>query len=168
MAGQTKYRTYDCKINWAKVFEHNRDMGSEDYPLTEIDGQYSVEMEVDDETKAQMIADGIPEEALGYPMFKPSEDGGWLYRAKRPHIEPKMIDQDTGKPVVMGPPNVVDWNKTQEAGEAVKWDSDVLIGNGSEGKVKLRIWSNGKRRKITLMSVAVSKLVEYESEGIKW
>lgn len=170
---KTTFRTYDCTIYWARLKEGNRDMGPGDDSdvgrrLTEIQGQYTIDMVVTDGVKAKMIKDGIPEVVLGYDKFKAwegdSEDGDWVYKAKRPHFEPKFKNEETGEMgIEMGPPNVVDYNATKEAGEVVPFDG--LIGNKSKGKVKLSIYK-GRSTIVKLQSVGVTDLVEYESDEV--
>lgn len=167
----TEWKTYDCVINYAQVFERNMDKGVGDNDaaakVRSTEGQFKVTMLVTDEVKQQMIDDGIPEVSLGWSQFKEDGEGLWAYVVKRPNLSP-FKDED-GEPVYFGPPRVVDWKATKEAKEAVDWDSEVNIGNGSTGKVKLSIYKNGNKRIIRLESVAVDELVEYTpQEGIKW
>lgn len=117
---KTTWKKYPATFMWAKVFESNRDMGPGDdsdvgKKITESQGQYTVDAIVDDATKAQMIADGIPETALGYPQFKQVEGiDGWVFRAKRPHVNVRFKEDD-GSPKVMGPPVVIDYNESEES-----------------------------------------------------
>ena len=41
---KTVYKTYDGTSMYAQVFERNRDMGSEAYPLDDVDGQYKIQL----------------------------------------------------------------------------------------------------------------------------
>ncbi len=174
MSKDTTYKMYEGVAEWARLFEHNMDKGEGDSDaaatVREMGGQYKMDLLVDDATKAKMIADGIPENQLGYQMFKADpETGLWRYKVKRPHLSKNLMDKETGKPVVFGPPNVVDWAKVEKGIEPNKWDDQVLIGNGSKVKVKLSIYKNGKKRIIRLESVAVVDLVEYAgTEGVRW
>lgn len=168
----TDYKVYDCKLEYARVFTHNMDKGSDDNDaarkVASTEGQFVTNMLVTDEVKAAMIADGIPEKSMGYQMFQEVMEGTgddarptgeWRYRAKRPNLSP--FKDDDGNPQYFGPPNVVDYPATAEAGEQVKWDEEVLLGNGTEAKVKLSIYKNGSKRIIRLESIGVMKLVEY-------
>jgi len=166
----TNFKEYECELEWAKVFSHNMDKGSDDNDaarkVKEMGGMYSVDMIVTDEVKEKMIKDGVPDVSMGYQMFKDEGEGKWRYKAKRYHLS-NFTDEATGERVVLGPPNVVDLKETLERNEAVKWDEEVLIGNGTKAHVKLRIYKNGNKRIITLASVGVLDLVEYEGE-VKW
>jgi len=167
----TKWKEYECTLEWAKVFEDNRDMGGDQNDAAKTvashDGVYSVDMIVTDEVKAQMIKDGIPEISMGYEMFKDEGGGMWRYKAKRRHA-PAGQKNANGEQVILGPPNVIDLKKSLEADEVVNWDSAQKLGNGTGAHVKLRIYQNGQRRSITLGSIGVTDLVEYEPEGLFW
>lgn len=171
----TDWKVYDCKLQYARVFEHNMDMGGDDNDAAQkvkaTEGQFVTNMIVDEATKAQMIADGIPDVSMGYTMFKEIMEGEgdnerptgeYIYRVKRPNLSP--FKDDDGNPQYFGPPNIVDYNATVEAGEQVKWDPEVLLGNGTTAKVKLSIYKNGKKRIIRLESIGVLDLVEYEPQ----
>lgn len=168
MTKSTSYKVYDCALEYTQVFERNMDKGSDDNDAARTvaakGGQTKLTMVIGEDTKDQMIADGIPEKSMGYEMFKgPDEDGNYRYVAKRPWNSP--FTDDDGEMVIFGEPNVVDYVKTQEAGEQVPWDSEVNIGNGSKAKVKLSIYKNGSKRIIRLESVGVIELVPYEGNG---
>ena len=172
MANKT-WKTYDAELMYAQVFERNMDKGSTDTDagrtVLEKGGQYKVTMIVDQDTKDQMVDDGIPEVSMGYQMFTPVEgrDGFYSYVAKRPHLS-NFTDQDTGEKQPFGPPNVVDYPATLEAGESVYWDTEVNIGNHSKGKVKIFKWENGNKRIVRLESVGVIEHVPYADQGPRW
>lgn len=171
----TKWNVYDGVARWARLFQHNMDKGDGDsdaaQKVRDEGGQYKMDFLVDDATKAKMIADGIPENSLGYSMFKLDEESGlWVYKVKRPHLSKYLKDENTGEPVVMGPPKVVDWNKVTANIAPATWDEEVLIGNGSKVKVKMFVYKSSKKRVIRLESVAVVELVPYEStnSNVRW
>lgn len=162
---KTTWKEYEAELEWARLREDNRDMGPGDdsdvgRKITEQDGQYTLDMIVTDDVKAQMLKDGIPEAPLGHNQFKPTDDGRWRYKAKRPHLAVKMLDDD-GNPTVMGPPVVLDYKASKEANAAVEIEENV--GNGSKAIVKLAIWK-GRGTIVTLDKVGVTDLVEYEAE----
>ena len=173
MAKNTVYKVYDSELNYAQVFERNKDKGGDDNDaartIASKGGQTKVTMVVSEEVKDQMIEDGIPEKSLGHEMFKPNGDGRWVYIAKRPWNSP-FKDEETGEMKPFGAPNVVEMRTVtnadgQEEIEITPWDDEVNIGNGSKGKVKMSIWSSGSKRIVRLESVAVTELVEYEANG---
>lgn len=162
------HKYYDCALEYAQVFERNMDRGEGDNDAARTvaakGGQTKVTMIVDEDTKDQMIADGVLEVSMGYEMFKgPDEDGNYRYVAKRPWNSP--FKDEEGNPQPFGEPNVVDYVKSKEAGEQVPWDSEVNIGNDSTAKVRLFIWRDGKKGITRLESVGVVELVPYEGNG---
>lgn len=170
MAKSTKYLKYPAYLFWAKLKEENRDMGPQDGSklakrIDQEEGRYTVDLHISESTKNQMIQDGIPEEVLGYAQFKESEeyDNYWVYRAKRPHRSPTLVDEETGENVVFGPPEVIDLSASLEAEE--KCFIKGLLGNGTEAEIKLSNWNDSI---ITLVGVAVKELVEYETEDKVW
>lgn len=167
---KTFYYEYDGTAMYAQVFERNRDMGSEAYPLTEVDGQYKIGLVVDDATRKKMISDGVPETSMGYDMFKPvdGEEGMFTYIFKRTHLH-KMFKDDNGNAQLQGPPNVVDWGATVKAMEPVYWDTEKNIWNGSKVKVKCSIYK-GRANIVTLESVGVIELADApeQKEVIRW
>mgnify|MGYP003125345435 CR=1 FL=1 len=167
---KTFFYEYEGACMYAQVFERNRDMGSEVYPLDDVEGQYKIQLVVDDETRKQMIKDGIPESSMGHDMFKPveGEDGRFGYTFKRTHLH-KLFKDDNGKPQVQGPPNVVDWNATMQHQQAVPRDVEQNIWNGSKVRVKCSIYK-GRANIVTLESVGVIDLAEepQKDEVIRW
>lgn len=174
--GKTTFHRIPAEFKYAKVFEHNRDMGNADrggdVDYSDIDGQYQLVAVISEETKDNMVAWGVPEESMGYKQFKPVEDGKFEYRFKRPH-KSKWLKDDDGNRVVMGPPEVVDLPASEAKMEAeggsklfehlVYWPSDELIGNGSSGFVKFQVYANGKKRIVTLESVGIVDHVPFEA-----
>lgn len=171
---ETIWRTYPCVFKWAKVFDENMDKGGDANNAAKTvkkrGGQYSIEMVVSDAVKERMIKDGVPAEALGYQMFKPSDDFEgfpWAYRARR-YVISNMKDEK-GKPVKLDPPIVANLNEIYEDDEgkrhATLWDfsKDGEIGNGSSGDVTISIYKGDEgQRVITLQKVGVKEHVPYE------
>jgi hypothetical protein len=153
----------DCVLEWAKLNENNRDMGKHDgsdvaNKLDEIQGQYVVNCVIDQSTKSEMVAKGIPNKGMQAQLFKETNDGRMYYKAKRPHFNPKLTDQQTGQPgVVMGAPKIY----KQVDGSLVEWDwdEDGLIGNGTTATVKFDVW-DGKI--VTLEAIKILDHVKYE------
>lgn len=180
MAKSTSYKEYEAELEYAQLFERNMDKGNDDSDagrtIASKGGQTKVTMLITEEVKDQMIADGIPDKSMGYDMFKHDTDKDlYRYVAKRPWNSP-FKDKDTGEIQPFGEPNVVDYaasvaalEKSKEDGspaaDAVQWDSEVNIGNGSTAKVKLSIYKNGSKRIVRLEGVGVLELVPYETTG---
>lgn len=167
---KTSYYEYNGTSMYAQVFERNRDMGSEQYPLTDVDGQYKIQLVVDGATRDKMLKDGIPDTILGYDMFKPveGEEDKYAYTFKRTHLH-KNFKDDNGNPQLQGPPNVVDWNATMQQQQAVPWDTEQNIWNGSKVRVKCSIYK-GRANIVTLESVGVVELAEQpeQKEVVRW
>lgn len=175
---KTNYHHVDATVRYAKVFYENRDMGrpGTDVDYTATDGQYQIEVLVDDTQKAEMIEQGIPEISMGYQQFKKDSDSGlWSYRLKRPHLS-KNLKEDDGSRVVMGAPIVFDYNKAVEvmkekggklADHITPWDmtNDGLIGNGSKAYVTYTVYKNGKKRIIDLQKIGIYDHVKYEGNN---
>ena len=150
---------FEGTAKFARVFEHNRDMGEnlddgdQKSKIVSEQGHYVLNVYITPETKKEMIADGVPNKGMVGQLFKEDNEGNLFYKAKRPHFNPRI---QGGK--VMGPPVVMD-------AESVEWDDQVLIGNGSKLKVRLDVWD---RKIVTLHAVKVLELTEYspDSEGL--
>ena len=178
----TIWRSYPCKLKWAKVFEHNRD-NALDKDGKELDndaaqtvrdrgGMYSTVMCVTDATKAKMIADGIPETSLGFDQFHPCEEYAeegynWEYRAKN-YVLSKSINPETGEPYINEAPVVADLNNIYEDEEGEKratpWNVEEQgeLGNGTEAVVTVTIWKQKAKRVVALRKIGVKKLEEYK------
>lgn len=174
------YKRYEAKLNWAKVYEHNRETAARAKAtgtthegvletLEKVDGKYTVDMLVTEEVKDQMIKDGVPtkKKNSNRELFQYDEDEDlWVYKAERNHFNPNLPTRDedgnpTGeKGVVQGPPQVIDYNATMEQKEIVPFEE--LIGNGSEAYVRLKIDRTPKHTYVNLDGVAITNHVEFE------
>jgi len=149
---------FEGTAKYAKIFEHNRDMGDnlddgdQKTKILSEQGHYILNVEITPETKKAMIAAGVPNKGMVGQLFKEDLDGNPFYKCKRPHFNPR-INKGEGKE--MGAPVVMDVN-----GE--EWDSTVLVGNGSSLKVRLDVW-DGKI--VTLHAVKVIDLVEFTPDN---
>ena len=164
------YIDFEAELMYARPFERNKDMGNgADIDYSEEGGRYSVESIITEEVKQDLINAGVPESQLGYDKFKPTGDGRFSFRTYRPHLNKYIMDEATGEPIVLGPPEVVDLNKPmmdEETGrkQYAPWNDEVNIGNGSKGRVKVQI-IHGKRTMVRLLKIGVKELVEYEGSG---
>jgi len=145
---------FEGTAKFAKIFEHNRDMGDnledgdQKTKILSEQGHYILNVYITPETKKDMIAAGVPNKGMVGQLFKEDNDGNIFYKCKRPHFNPR-INQGEGK--VMGAPIVMDVDSKE-------WDDQALVGNGSKLKVRLDVW-DGKI--VTLHAVKVLDLVEY-------
>ena len=154
----------ECEVEWAKLREEDRDMGPRDGSDMAINmeakqGIYVVNLMLTEDSKAKMIADGVPNKGLQAQLFKTSKEGRMFYKATRPHFNPKFRNQETGEQgVTVGSPAL--FKKVGGDYTAWDWEEDGLIGNGSKAIVKLDVW-DGKIT--TLEKVAIIDHVAYES-----
>tara|TARA_R110000822_G_scaffold18919_5_gene62040 strand:- start:643 stop:1152 length:510 start_codon:yes stop_codon:yes gene_type:complete len=159
----------ECSVNWPKLREEDRDMGK-NMPegsdarakIEEVQGRYTVQLMLDDDTKEKMVSDGVPNKGMQAQLFKEDKDGVEYFSARKGHFNPKFKNEETGEMgVIMGPPRV---RKEDAEGVVVPWDfdEDGLIGNGSRVIALLDVW-DGKLT--TLEAIKVVEHVAYEAEG---
>jgi hypothetical protein len=131
------------KIEWAKVFESNRDRAEWN---KETDGEYKVTVTTDEKTAKALKKAGC--------MKKIEEvTDGWKVTVSRPH---------TGAQEWMGGAPIV----ADVTGKAWNLQEKGLIGNGSEGIVKVEVYPTRTGRTGTrLLGLQVLDHVVYESEG---
>ena len=162
----TEY-TFKGKCNWAKVFEDNRDMMEWDDTTSSFSapsscgGMYSLELEMDPDDYKVLKKSG----SLAAKFSKYDDEGNDLVRFKRKH-------EAMGKAGLMdwasGPPKIM-----KEDGS--KWDmeTDGEIGNGSEVKIKVVVYTTSYSPGTRLESIKVLKHVPVGSrsdleEALDW
>jgi hypothetical protein len=141
---KTKYLELFATMEWAKVFESNRDRSPWN---VETDGEYKVTLILKDEDAAK-----LKEAGCATKMENTAE--GVRVTVKRPCVHPRH--EWAG-----GTPKVADV-------KGQPWDLEThgLIGNGSTGLVTVSVFDAGQGRFGTrLESVQVVDHVVYESEG---
>ena len=176
--GETIWKTYPCKLKYAKVFNENMDTGLDDngdpidadwaQTIRDRGGKWSVDMCVTEVTKEKMIRDGIPEVTLGYDQFKPDDEFEgypWRYSVKR-YVVTGMKDE-TGEPVLNDPPALGNLKELYEGDDgkthATLWTwEDGQLGNGTDANVTVSIYKNGKKRIIALQKIGLKEVVPYE------
>lgn len=165
---KTNYVTFKGKARYAKVFEGQQDLGTnlpegdQKAKFESVKGYYTLDVEIDKETKKKMIADGIPGKGMAGQLFKEVTDKETgedilIYRTRREVFNPKFVDKNTGETgVFRGPPSVVGI----EGGATFPWNREEHgdIGNGSDIAVKVSVWNDSK---VTLEAIRVDNLVEY-------
>ena len=156
-----------CELEWAKLREEDRDFGPKDGSDMAINfeakqGIYVVNLMLTEESKAKMIADGVPNKGLQAQLFKQNKEGRMYYKATRPHFNPKFRNMDTGEQgVVIGSPAL--FKQVGEDHLPWDWEVDGLVGNGSEAIVKLDVWEG----KITqLEKISITKHIPYEANSV--
>jgi hypothetical protein len=111
-------------------------------------GHYVLTVDITPETKAKMIADGVPDKGMVGQLFKQDDQGNLSYKCKRPHFNPRL---NKGEGEVMGAPVVMD-------AASDLWDESVVIGKDSKLKIRLDVWDD---KIVTLQAVRVLELQEY-------
>ncbi len=131
-------------LEWAKLFEQNRDMGPYDQ---ETNGATSVTIIVDKDEQKKLKESGSQKKPV---MKKLEEEGVIAYNFKRPWEDKYGRDWAGGAPKVFGP-------------DGSAWDLEVdgLIGNGSKGVVVLDVYETAKGVGTRLVAVQVIEHVPY-------
>jgi len=146
MANESKTQIVEIfgVLEWAKVFEHNRDRAAWN---EEKDGEYKVTVIMDDENAEKLRSSGCAKATH-------QVEGGTKVTLARPHKG--KFEWQGGAPTVA---NV--------KGQPWDFESDGYIGNGSTGLVRLAVYPAGSSGRIgsRLEAVQVVDHVEYESEG---
>jgi len=130
-------------LEWARVFESNRDRAEW---TEETDGAYKVTVLMDKDMADKLKAAGCRKKIT-------EENGKFRVTFGRPHKA--KFDWQGGAPFV-----------ADVAGKPWNMETMGLIGNGSEGIVKIDLYDGGPLGKGTrLLGVQVVNHVVYESEG---
>jgi hypothetical protein len=185
---QTKTVKMTGKLQYARFFEDNRDMGNPEQGIdyADTDGLYKATLLVTEEEMNNAVSQGLPARQGAFDMFKPVEDGLFRYNLKRPHLHKHFmqLDEDgnqTSERLVVGPPFVFDlkaFGDAYKADQSVKptdfaWD-DRLIGNDTFATVKLSVRTGTSAKgkvfqTVQLEQVGIIDLVVYErNEADEW
>jgi len=133
-------------LEWAKLFESNRDNGEYD---VETDGATTVTLLMEDDVFKAMKDAGVRKQG------KPDPDGkGIRVTFKRPWKDKFDREWAGGAPKVFTP-----------AGEEWDMSTDGLIGNGSVGVVFLDVYDTKMGKGCRLSGVQVVDHVEFEGGG---
>lgn len=119
-----------------------------------------------DDAEDFLRSEGVPMDGMmGNLLKRDPETKDIYYRVKRPNWSANMVDKETGeKGYFWGPPKVVDGTD-----ESVKpfpeWDSEVLIGNGSDAVWRINVWEGHTSTKVRWDGLAIKNLVEFVAEN---
>ena len=154
MSDKNKYLNLKGKAMWARIFEDNRDMNGWEGNARETDGQYTMNLLLDDEGLYELQRSG----SQAADFAKATDDGLHSVKFKRPHVKTNKsgdILEWAG-----GPPKVV------HADGKTKWDfeEDGAIGNGSEVEVRINVYKAG-RVGTRLEAIRIIDLVEAPTSG---
>lgn len=166
--------TMDMVLEYAKVFEENRDMGGDQNNAAKkalsFDGQYVVNAYFTNEDQiSTLLSEGMNEENLGHPRVKQGNDFGIgkYMKLSRYHDHKKSFRNKKGEEVEVdfgGAPKVV--NLTNGAENKAWWsfEEDGTLGNGTKAKVQFEVFSEGAG--IRLLAIGVTDHVAWEDNSI--
>lgn len=158
------YNNFKGYVEYAKVFEGNRDKGTGgknpqvDKALAEVDGMYKFNFYPANEEILDKMTDILGEEVFGGgKRFKEGnkELGVGRYMTfKRPHKHKSGYDTLGGAPRVM---------KRGEDNKPTKWDleSDGLLGNGTQVSLTFTVYGEGLTATISPVELKIINHVEY-------
>ena len=183
---KTTYVQINAFLNWAKVFEQNRDTAERAKKngvthkgvikfLEKYDGQYLVDVvpaTEDDLAKAQAVLTDVL--YGGNPRYKDSDLGaGKSFQLSRRHDDKHTFkDRETGQPKEFdfgGQPEIVWWN--DDKGKGTPWDieTDGLIGNGTLAVVKFSVYMSeatpSASDTVRLEKIGIIDHVAFESDN---
>jgi len=139
-------------INWAKVFEQNRDMEGFEGAARETDGQTSFEFHMSPEELSKLQEAG----SIKQPKVSTDHDGYYMVRFSRPWHIP-------GREFASGPAPVL-------KADGTRWDYDLdgTIGNGSVADVWFDVYDTKTRRKGTRHTkIQIVEHVPYVPEEVE-
>lgn len=147
----TKYIEIECPVEWAKVFEQNRDKEGPNGAYKSHGGAYSIDLLLD-EANLKILADSGSQKAAGRAKaFNDAPAGFKRVNITRKHEAPFTYG---------GPPQVA-------KADGTAWDinEDGLIGNGSTAVVHLAVYEGGGLIGTRIEGLQVIKHQVYESES---
>lgn len=158
---KTEWHTAECIIEYAQVFEANRDMGTGgrnpnvDKAREKTDGLYKATFYPVDEKALKIM-----ESALSDPMFNDAprwKEGPWGIgkgtSISRKHKDPSGFEDFSG------PPEVVYKN---DDNKWVDWDyeNDGPLWNGSHVLLKFTTYGEGPSQTVRMVKIGVLELAE--------
>lgn len=162
--------TMDMVLEYAKVFEENRDMGGDQNNAAKKaarhNGQYVVNAYFTDEGQITKLLDGgMDPKPMGNDRVKEGNDFGIgkYIKLTRMHDHVMTFTDKRGNPTEVdfgGSPTVV--NLTDGAENKSRWsfEADGTLGNGTKAKVQFETYSNGAG--VRLIALAVTDHVAWE------
>lgn len=172
MAGKTKYVQLRGYIEWAQVFEDNRDKESTNPKVQKMlkacDGQYKMRFyPADEEELEKAKASGLTEELYGGSQrFKNGSDlgAGVYFELKRKHKDKKTFTQKDGtekEEDFGGPPEIVWWNDDRR-NDPWNREIDGNLNNGAEAVVKFTVYGDDTGQTVRLLKIGVIENGVYE------
>lgn len=172
---KTRYFQARGFIEWAKVFEHNRDMGDNtdhkgvSLTIKKADGIYSLNFYPANEAiKDKMTASGVSDTVFGggdrWREGNESLGVGQYMTFKRKH---KDVREVNGEEINFGgPPRIVDLGPDLEGRD--EWDSEELLGNGTEILLNYSVYGEGDSATIRFADIGVINAVKYDPDKVNF
>ena len=165
--------TMDMVLEYAKVFEENRDMGSDDNVAAKKakkhNGKYVVNAYFTDESQIEeLLSSDIDPSPLGHDRVKQGNNYGIgkYLKLERMHDHVMTFTSKTGKDTVVnfgGAPAVVNLTNGIEAKSWWTYADDGTLGNGTKAKVQYETYSNGSG--VRLIAIGVTDHVAWEDNS---
>jgi len=154
-------KTFEGTCEYAKVFERNRDLGSDETDAGRViaarGGRYKINFYPDDmeAVKEWFKQARVSLSPMGHDRIK-LDDGKEYIVPHRDH-NPHVLKDGTVLESTAGAPRVLDADNEP-------WDTEVDIGNGSRVSVALEVWplNTKKQRNLRLKAVKVLEHVEFQ------
>jgi hypothetical protein len=161
--------TMDMVLEYAKVFEENRDMGSDDNNAAKKakkhNGQYVVNAYFTDPSQEEeLLQGGLDPKPMGNDRIKQGNDFGIgrYIKLSRMHDHVMTFNDNKGNPVEVdfgGKPAVVNLTNGVENKAWWSFEDDGTLGNGSKSKVQFETYSNGAG--VRLIAIGVTDHVAW-------
>lgn len=155
-------------LDYAKVFEEDRDMGSDDNDkgrkIANHNGQCVINGYFTDESQIQSLLDGGMQPApLGHPRVKegdPELGIGKYMQIARPFDNVKTFTDKQGNPKEVdygGAPKVIDYTQGEQNKSLWTFDERGSLGKGTKAVVQFETYFNGSG--VRLLAIAVTDFV---------
>jgi hypothetical protein len=166
--------TMDMVLEYAKVFEENRDMGGDDNKAAKKakshNGQYVVNAYFTDPSQIEeLLQSGLDPEPMGHARIKQGNDFGIGKYVKLSRMHDHVMtftDNKSGKETVVdfgGKPAIVNLTNGIEKKAWWTYAEDGTLGNGTKSKVQFETYSNGAG--VRLIALGVTDHVAWEDNS---
>lgn len=165
--------TMDMVLEYAKVFEENRDMGSDlnnaAKKAMKHNGQYVVNAYLTSpEQEQELLEGGLDPKPMGNERIKQGNDFGIgrYIKLTRMHDHVMTFSDKNGKQTEVdfgGKPAVVNLTNGVENKAWWSFDNDGTLGNGTKAKVQFETYSNGAG--VRLIAIGVTDHVAWEDNS---
>ena len=166
--------TMDMVLEYAKVFEGNRDMGGDDNNAAKKakrhNGQYVVNAYFTSQDQVEELLEaGMDPKPMGNDRVKQGNDFGIgkYVKLSRMHDHVMTFTDKKGNPTEVdfgGSPKVVNLTNGVENKSWWTLEDDGTLGNGTKAKVQFETYSNGAG--LRLIAIGVTDHVAWEDNSV--